>query len=97
MDTSAQKGEYGFRIEMSDSSGNTVRFPDTSLAVEGGSGGGGGGGGEVFIEFLVIDTLAELVDAARAEIESLISGHPTNLAAKFVRMSFHDCVGGCDG
>ena len=83
---------------MRDFSGNTVRYPETSLAVEGGSNGGDvGGGGEGFIEFLVIETLGQLVDAARLEIASIINNHPTNLAAKFVRMAFHDCVGGCDG
>jgi hypothetical protein len=34
--------------------------------------------------------------AARTEIESLISNDST-LAPKFLRMSFHDCIGGCDG
>jgi len=111
VNTSAQKGQYGFRIEMSDFSGNTVRAPDSSVAGlgdgnggagDGGDGGGGGGGagggdGGEFIEFLVIDNQEQLVEAARADIASLINNHPTNLAAKFVRMAFHDCVGGCDG
>ena len=32
MNTYAQKGQYGFRIEMSDFSGNTVRAPYSSMA-----------------------------------------------------------------
>ncbi len=97
---SAQKGLYGYRIEMTDRSGNVVRYPETSVVVEGGgggTGGGGGGGAELFVEFVVADSTADLVSAARADISTLISNHPTNLAAKFVRMAFHDCVGGCDG
>ena len=37
--------------------------------------------------------------AARSEIESLIIGSRGNqrLAAMFLRLGFHDCVGGCDG
>ena len=78
-----QKGNYGFRIEMRDEGGNIVIFPDTSLAVErriqsdldghkdGGGGGGGGNNGD-FIEFLVIDTLSELVDVARENIVSFL-------------------------
>ena len=77
-----QKGNYAFRIEMRDEAGNIVTFPDTSLAVErriqtdldghkDGGGGGGGGNGD-FIEFLVIDTLSELVDVARDNIVSFV-------------------------
>ena len=70
-------------MEMRDEGGNIVNYPDTSLAVErriqtdldghkdGGGGGGGGGGGD-FIEFLVIDTLSELVDVARESIVSFV-------------------------
>jgi hypothetical protein len=47
--------------------------------------------------FLVAENAADVVNSARAEIATIISDHPTNLAAKFVRMGFHDCVGGCDG
>jgi hypothetical protein len=50
-----------------------------------------------FIEFYVLDTAEQLLDAARDEIGSVINAHPENLAAKIVRMGFHDCVGGCDG
>ena len=101
VDTSAQKGTYGFRVEMRDASGNIVIFPDTSILVEGGrhggGGGGGGGGTREWIEFLVVDTVEQLVDAARDEIAQVIQDFDGNLAAKFVRMGFHDCVGGCDG
>jgi len=36
------------------------------------------------------------VSQARSDIQNLISSDPI-LAPKFVRMGFHDCVGGCDG
>ena len=100
VDTSAQKGIYGFRVRMVDNSGNTVEEPVTILTVLGGMDGGGhggGGNGDDFIEFLVADSADDLIDTARDDITSLIAAHPTNLAAKFVRMGFHDCVGGCDG
>lgn len=41
--------------------------------------------------------LGPIVDAARADIAQIINNFQGNLAAKFVRMGFHDCVGGCDG
>jgi Peroxidase len=42
---------------------------------------------------------AQLITAARAEIAAAIAAAPANtaMAAKMVRLSFHDCVGGCDG
>jgi Peroxidase len=44
-------------------------------------------------------SVAQVIAAARAEIVTLLAASPPNtaLAAKFVRLSFHDCVGGCDG
>jgi Peroxidase len=41
----------------------------------------------------------QLIAAARAEIVTAIANAPGNtaMAAKLVRLSFHDCVGGCDG
>ncbi len=75
------KGKYGYKLEMIDTAGSTVSIP---------SDGG-------WISFLVAENESDVLDAARAEIASIIQTHPTNLAAKFVRMGFHDCVGGCDG
>jgi hypothetical protein len=43
-----------------------------------------------------LSIVASFVSQARTDIESLISLNPI-LAPKFVRMGFHDCVGGCDG
>ena len=45
-----------------------------------------------------LDTEAALL-AARADIRRLIRGRGGDraLAAKFLRLGFHDCVGGCDG
>jgi Peroxidase/PT repeat len=42
------------------------------------------------------DTPQQCINAARNEILAIIDGLPA-LAPKFVRLSFHDCVGGCDG
>lgn len=36
------------------------------------------------------------INAAKTEIETLIRNDGT-LAAQFLRMGFHDCIGGCDG
>ena len=48
--------------------------------------------------FVVADTNESLVNAARSEITQAIEDFQGgNLAAKFVRLGFHDCVGGCDG
>eukprot|EP00977_Amphora_coffeiformis_P023731 scaffold14067_cov172-Amphora_coffeaeformis.AAC.3 len=52
----------------------------------------------IFLEsevFTVID-LAEKIDAAAADIRQLIR-RDQGLGPKFVRLGFHDCVGGCDG
>ncbi|KAL9185694.1 hypothetical protein ACHAXT_003471, partial [Thalassiosira profunda] len=51
-----------------------------------------------FTELLVGDanSVPAILDAARERIGDLIQAEPA-LAAKFVRHSFHDCVGGCDG
>lgn len=38
----------------------------------------------------------DLIDNIKEDIEALVIGTPT-LAAKFVRLVFHDCVGGCNG
>lgn len=77
-------GKYGYKIQMQESSGDNTEYP-----LEGS-----------FIEFVVADTAAEIITAARAEIADIISRSflaDVNLAAKFVRHGFHDCVGGCDG
>lgn len=52
-----------------------------------------------WIEFLVADSDAELITAARSKISALCDDAwpDVNLCAKFVRHGFHDCVGGCDG
>jgi Peroxidase len=44
-------------------------------------------------------SVAQLIANARAEILAAIAAAPANtaMAAKMVRLSFHDCVGGCDG
>jgi Peroxidase len=44
-------------------------------------------------------TVAQVIAAARSEIVATINAQPTSsaMAAKIVRLSFHDCVGGCDG
>ena len=38
----------------------------------------------------------EHINSAKAEIETLIRNDRT-LAPQFLRMGFHDCIGGCDG
>lgn len=83
VDTSSQSGKYGYRLEIEDMSGNNVEIPSDGS----------------WIEFVVADSAAELVAAARSEIADIISDAmpDVNLAAKFVRHGFHDCVGGCDG
>jgi hypothetical protein len=40
--------------------------------------------------------MAAVIEQARADIESLIENSQL-LLGKFLRLSFHDCVGGCDG
>jgi hypothetical protein len=42
------------------------------------------------------DEMAAVVEQARADIEGLIANNRL-LIGKFLRLSFHDCVGGCDG
>lgn len=82
--TGSGPGKYGYRIEMKDSSNQFVEYPSSST----------------WTEFLVADNAADIVTAAREEIRSIIQTARqggVNLAAKFVRHSFHDCVGGCDG
>lgn len=87
IDTTASTGEgpgkYGYRLRIEDNSDNSIDYPADSG----------------WIEFVVADTAAEVVTAARTEIASIISAEmpDVNLAAKFVRHGFHDCVGGCDG
>eukprot|EP00984_Skeletonema_dohrnii_P008222 scaffold3016_cov114-Skeletonema_dohrnii-CCMP3373.AAC.1 len=76
-----KKGKYGIMLELIDFSGNTESIPSDGS----------------WMTFLVAENAADVVNSARAEIATIISDHPTNLAAKFVRMGFHDCVGGCDG
>ena len=82
--TGSGPGKYGYRLRMEDHSTNVIEYP-----ADGG-----------WIEFVVADTAADVVTAARTEIASIISDafqEDVNLAAKFVRHGFHDCVGGCDG
>lgn len=43
-----------------------------------------------------VNGMGSHVDSARAEIQALLSSDPT-LAPQFVKLAFHDCVGGCDG
>lgn len=81
MDTTVQSGKWGYRLDIQDLSGNSVLYPSA----------------DDWIFFVVADDVAEVMAAARAEIADVISAHATNLAAKFVRHGFHDCVGGCDG
>jgi len=42
------------------------------------------------------EDLSELVEEARSDIAALIR-NDRRLAPKFVRLGFHDCVGGCNG
>lgn len=42
------------------------------------------------------DILGSLVQAVRSDVEDIIAADEAK-AAKFLRLSFHDCVGGCDG
>jgi len=44
-------------------------------------------------------TISAAVSAARLDLEDIIIGQggDKKLAAKFLRLMFHDCVGGCDG
>lgn len=39
---------------------------------------------------------AESLSLVRRDLETLITNNIT-LGAKFLRLGFHDCVGGCDG
>lgn len=45
--------------------------------------------------FTVVD-LTEMIEAASDDIRDLLQSQPA-LGPKFVRLGFHDCVGGCDG
>lgn len=81
VDTTVQSGKWGYRLDIQDLSGNSVLYPSA----------------DDWIFFVVADDVAEVMAAARTEIADVISAHATNLAAKFVRHGFHDCVGGCDG
>jgi len=84
VDTTVLSGKYRYRIEMRDDNNNMVEYPSNST----------------WFDFVVADTAAELVAAAREEIAGIIDDFDDdlgNLAAKFVRHGFHDCVGGCDG
>ena len=56
----------------------------------GGGGGGGGGGGRNPAR------VEAAIRSARSDIERIIQ-RDRPLAAKFLRLIFHDCVGGCDG
>lgn len=87
VDTSTS-GKYGYRLNIQDFTGNNFNYP-----LDGSQ-----------IEFVVADTAAEVVAGARTEIRRIINDAfdpdpdiSVNLAAKFVRHGFHDCVGGCDG
>jgi len=44
----------------------------------------------------VIASVEDGIAAVRSEVESIMRADST-LKAKFVRLGFHDCVGGCDG
>ena len=85
VDTTAQVGKYGMRIRVMDDSGNEFEYPFDGTT----------------IDFVVADNAAEILDGARTEIREIINRafNPdplldVNLAAKFVRQIFHDCVGG---
>jgi hypothetical protein len=41
-------------------------------------------------------SIQQAIDAAKADIQALIRQN-LRLAPKFIRLGFHDCVGGCDG
>jgi hypothetical protein len=47
-------------------------------------------------KLLFVGNAAEAIEAARAEILDIMETEP-RLGPKFVRLGFHDCVGGCDG
>ena len=44
----------------------------------------------------VLSGMERFVEDAKADIRAVIN-RDTRLAAKFLRLAFHDCVGGCDG
>ena len=75
------KGRYSYKLELIDNSYPVVSIPSNG----------------VWIDFLVAENEADVIDAARAELTTIIRSHPDNLAAKLIRLGFHDCVGGCDG
>ena len=85
VDTTAQPGKYGMRIRVMDGSSNEFEYPFDGST----------------IDFVVADNAAEILTGARAEIREIINDAfdpdpaiNVNLAAKFVRNIFHDCVGG---
>jgi hypothetical protein len=59
----------------------------------GGGNGGSGGGGEPVPP---VNDVVSAIQAARVQISNIIQDNQ-QMAAKFLRLTFHDCVGGCDG
>jgi Peroxidase len=85
---------YVVRADVTNVNGGVVTAASSPVFTIGGdaSGGGDSSGGST------LDTEAALL-AARADIRNLIRGQGGDvaLAAKFLRLGFHDCIGGCDG
>lgn len=82
-DTTNSMGVYGYRVMIDTNDGNTTTLP----------------GDDDWYQFLVAESASDVLTAARSEIKSIINefGQGMALASKFVRLGFHDCVGGCDG
>ena len=89
-----EAGGWSYTARVLDSSGGVA---DTANAVSFTVGSVGddtdNGGGDDTPE--PIDP-SEAIATATSAIEDLINGQP-ELSPKFVRLGFHDCVGGCDG
>ena len=95
--TFTESGQYSYQIRTVGSDGNVGIVSDVvtfTVTTDGGEGedGDGGSNGEAGPD----DVTMDIIEAAKSSIESLIEDEP-QLSPKFVRLGFHDCVGGCDG
>mmetsp|Transcript_52473 Transcript_52473/g.127022 ORF Transcript_52473/g.127022 Transcript_52473/m.127022 type:complete len:577 (+) Transcript_52473:23-1753(+) len=77
-----------------------VRISTTGSSSSSSCGGGGSGGGseapDPSTDDDVVALTTTIVQDARDDIAALIDDNPI-LVGKFLRLIFHDCVGGCDG